>query len=798
MKTSFTIFILLLFFLHPAASQSLQNVKIYVNPGHGGHDGDDRNVVIAPFLQGDPKGFWESNSNLDKGLRLRDLLQGSGASVIMSRVTNTSADDRNLTVIAEEANANGVDFMISIHSNAHNGSVNYPLMLFHGWDNNPLLPASMDLANLFWENLISNTAGHWTYTSRTVRGDKSFAPESWNGYGVLRPLTVPGLISEGAFHDYIPETYRLMNMDYKHLEAWHFYKSFLKYYANAADPKGKVAGHVRDVLTKVTAYGYALNSPDQQLPLNGAVVTLNPGGLKYTVDNMNNGFFLFDNLTPGQYTLTVENQGYYAQSVVDVPVIANTVTYKNVLLQQVRDKPLSVVSYSPKVDPSEVVNAGTSIDFVFNYEVDRPSFEAAFSIAPAVEGTFTYSDQDRQVSFRPNGPLGISTLYQVRIDKSAKHVGDLAMAEDFVFSFTTANRNKLTIVSHYPAQQQGGVYPNTLIRIYFDRAVMTDKLTSQINLADRTGKIITKTALESNTVFGEMGSVAFRAMNLTPGMEYTVTVDGALLDADNLPLGAPASFRFTVANAPEQTGTLLDDFETSRLVLSSSQCVNIDAAKTATGLYSTIKMLNKYSQRFLYNFTAPNAVMQIGYSAPFAVVRKNQSLGMYVWGDFSMAQLSVLVSNSGNVYELPLTDIDFGGWQFKSINLNSLPFEGDGLIEGLRLISDSNALSKSGFVLLDQMVSVEGTFTGVENPLLQPSGFIVVPNPVRNQFRIVTEMDGVSMVDFVITDLSGKLVMKRKGFAVSEPIDASGLKPGLYLVQLTHQQKVEVIKVQKL
>ncbi|MBQ1723293.1 MAG: hypothetical protein II034_05820, partial [Muribaculaceae bacterium] len=40
---------------------------VYINPGHGGHDSDDRNVVIPPFAQGDTLGFWESNSNLWKG-----------------------------------------------------------------------------------------------------------------------------------------------------------------------------------------------------------------------------------------------------------------------------------------------------------------------------------------------------------------------------------------------------------------------------------------------------------------------------------------------------------------------------------------------------------------------------------------------------------------------------------------------------------------------------------------------------------------------------------------------------------
>ena len=29
---------------------------VYINPGHGGHDSDDRNVVIYPFAQGDTAG----------------------------------------------------------------------------------------------------------------------------------------------------------------------------------------------------------------------------------------------------------------------------------------------------------------------------------------------------------------------------------------------------------------------------------------------------------------------------------------------------------------------------------------------------------------------------------------------------------------------------------------------------------------------------------------------------------------------------------------------------------------------
>ena len=96
----------------------MKDLKIYVNPGHGGHDSDDRNVVVPPFKSGDADGYWESNSNLDKGLALRDLLESLGANVMMSRTTNTTDDDRNLHEIGYEANAYGADFMFAIHSNA--------------------------------------------------------------------------------------------------------------------------------------------------------------------------------------------------------------------------------------------------------------------------------------------------------------------------------------------------------------------------------------------------------------------------------------------------------------------------------------------------------------------------------------------------------------------------------------------------------------------------------------------------------------------------------------------------------
>ena len=75
-----------------ATATDMKDLKIYVNPGHGGYDSDDRNVAVPPFASHDQNGFWESKSNLIKGLDIREMLQGFGADEMMSRTTNTTAD----------------------------------------------------------------------------------------------------------------------------------------------------------------------------------------------------------------------------------------------------------------------------------------------------------------------------------------------------------------------------------------------------------------------------------------------------------------------------------------------------------------------------------------------------------------------------------------------------------------------------------------------------------------------------------------------------------------------------------
>ena len=113
------------------------DVRIYINPGHGGWGPNDRPMatISYPMLSStgrpDTCGFYESNTNLWKGLEMRDALQRMGVkpeNITMSRTTNGpfpydgntyGAISKNPSVIAAEVEEGGYDMFVSIHSNAN-------------------------------------------------------------------------------------------------------------------------------------------------------------------------------------------------------------------------------------------------------------------------------------------------------------------------------------------------------------------------------------------------------------------------------------------------------------------------------------------------------------------------------------------------------------------------------------------------------------------------------------------------------------------------------------------------------
>ncbi|MCI6893851.1 MAG: N-acetylmuramoyl-L-alanine amidase [Bacteroidales bacterium] len=330
--------------------------RIYINPGHGSWGPNDRNMATINHATGDTCGFYESNTNLWKGLKMGATLEKWGvpkANIMYSRVKNGpypyvkgAADEelynRNLTEIAEECNAFNTDYFLSIHSDAgtEGGSTNLSLLIYNGysvpaaddenmWEGERSLEyqkTSRAMAETLWPILDSNGIDVYSSTAVRIVGDLTFyykynTPadnvKKAAGYlGVLRRNTSNGFLSEGYCHTYQPARHRALNRDYCGQEGVRLARGVAAWFGWETENTGYIMGSVKDLHETFVSMYYHGNPTSKDIfkPINGAVVTLYKGGVelkKYTTDNEYNGVFVFEGLEPGDdYTINVEAEGY--------------------------------------------------------------------------------------------------------------------------------------------------------------------------------------------------------------------------------------------------------------------------------------------------------------------------------------------------------------------------------------------------------------------------------------------------------------------------------------------------------
>ena len=370
-------------------NKSITEARIYINPGHGSWTGNDRNMGTINHATGDTTGFYESNTNLWKGLKLRQILIDWGMpadNICMSRVKNgpyphTDADaelyNRDLTEIAEEANAFNSDYFLSIHSDA--GAQNHTLLIHKGYTTpandsymyhgtkytaKELMEVCSGMANVTWPILTSNgidvmdAPAMQPGKTPSIYGDFTFY-YGWktpaentgkSGYlGVLRRNTCPGFLSEGFSHQYMPATHRALNPDYCGQEGMRYARGMAEWFGWEKDTKGYIMGAVKDLHNRmeIPLYGYAKGTIDQWRPVNNIEVTLYKGDVEvatYKGDDEWNGVFVFEKLEPGDdYTIKVSAPDYkssfdldaeYGRENTKYSVVANETTYPIIYLER--------------------------------------------------------------------------------------------------------------------------------------------------------------------------------------------------------------------------------------------------------------------------------------------------------------------------------------------------------------------------------------------------------------------------------------------------------------------------------
>ena len=381
MKKILFIMVALMVAFGASAAKTTSQVRIYINPGHGSWGGEDRHmgtVTHGAANYTDTAGFYESNTNLEKGFgmleklidygvpfdrtknqnnsnaaRLGAALDLSQTNIVMSRVKNGpyphdgttyGAYSRDLSVIGAEAETWNADILISIHSNAatEGTTTNYPLFLYRGYTGSEQNAGSSAAAKACWPHWWKNQHMMWTYYSATnmnIQGDWTFA-SGWGtqGYGILRH-SVPGFLVEGYFHTYQAARHKAMNWDACRWEGAAYAKGFNDYFGwGKKESTGTIFGVLRDGETTFTHTYYNPNTStlDKWLPINNATVTLkNSSGSvvnTYKTDDEYNGVFVFNKVPAGTYSLTYSHPNYkdFSQS---VTVTANETTFSTPLYE---------------------------------------------------------------------------------------------------------------------------------------------------------------------------------------------------------------------------------------------------------------------------------------------------------------------------------------------------------------------------------------------------------------------------------------------------------------------------------
>ena len=773
-----------------------KDLTIYINPGHGGHDADDRNVVIEPFAAGDPEGYWESNSNLTKGLYLYNMLKSDGFNVYISRTTNTSADDLGLSTICALANKTNADFFFSIHSNATGTSsrVNFPLMLYRGYDNEPQWPNALKMGEILGKHLYENGVTVWT-NNLAIRGDWSFYSWGTAGLGVLRNLAVDGMLSEGSFHDYIPETYRLMNDDFMYLEAWHFRKAIYEYFNLEPTTTGLIIGRINDsrLLRNVS---YARFGEDVLSTIDGAKVDLfDESGKKLsecTTDKLYNGVYAFRDLKPGTYHIHVSAADHYDYET-DVTVKADQATYANVKLNMVRSTPPVVTSYSPVwKDGDEPMLCNTPIVFNFNWDMDRESTEKAFSITPAVEGEFEWSDANFTMTFKPTKPYNISTEYTVKLDVTAEHAGGMKMENPVEFKFLTTNRNFMEMLGNYPKDGDKVHYKGAALELRFDMFPNVVPILNQISATDSKGNTLSfnKRSMKYSKKGDTYGYFRLPVTgDLTVGENYHLVISSEVGDKDGITLQHGYEIDFTAVDASEDAGDLtvidgLDDV--TPYSYNEDQSVGVTKVTAGAG-GSSMKLIGTNSLKVDYTLQSdldvPGEVMISRSEGTAETVTPSDVLSVRVYGDLTANELYAQFTSETAVKYVKIATLDFLGWENIDVALTDLEGSAPYELTGFKIVETPSLMSKAGVVYIDNVAKHKDA--GVEN--VEVSNITIHPNPASEY--IIANGDAL-VKSLELTSMNGQLMMKASG----NVLNVSETPAGTYLVKVTMVSGITTVK----
>jgi N-acetylmuramoyl-L-alanine amidase len=206
-------------------SKYISERKIFLDAGHGGSD--RKNIGINKLVV-------EADINLNVVLFLKEFLIETGATVYLSRDTDTTVDLKLRSQLADSSRA---DIFISIHHNAPADSgdttTNYTSTYYHATElDYEYNPCERDIARFIQRDLsyaMRNPGGLGSFDG--TYSDYSVYPGK--GFSVLRETNIPSVLVECGFHTNYYEEKRLSIEEFNRIEAWGIFRGLCRYFANS-------------------------------------------------------------------------------------------------------------------------------------------------------------------------------------------------------------------------------------------------------------------------------------------------------------------------------------------------------------------------------------------------------------------------------------------------------------------------------------------------------------------------------------------------------------------------------------
>ncbi|MCB9069499.1 MAG: Ig-like domain-containing protein [Calditrichae bacterium] len=713
----------------------LSGWDIYLDPGHSRTE----NMGIYNYS--------EAEKNLRVSLHtLELLLTTTDIDTVWSSRYNDNVQV-SLSQRTDEANSLGAAWYHSIHSNAGSATANNTLLLWGQYQNglekvpNGGKDMSRDMIPLLTAAMRIPTIGDY--------GDCSFYGCTFTGpyLHVNRTTFMPSELSEAGFHTSPTQNTRNMNAEWKRMEAYAFYWSILKYHNLNRPTTGIAAGYIYDI--------------ERGIPLNGATIVID--GQSYTTDTyqslffkytsdpdlLHNGFYFFENVTPGPHQMIVSAEGFEPDTLT-VTVSDTFITFTDVNLIDAR--PPLVLETIPAQNATEI-SVFDNISIQFSRRMSAGSVQNALTFEPPLTYTTQWQNSNRKLVLNPSDMLQ-GVQYTMTIDSTARDIfnheldgnGDGIGGDAFTLTFTTEEEDLLPpqVNGAFPPQNAVDVILQPIINLEFDEIIDPASIQStSVGLKNSvTGDPVPGTMLDfqvsDRTVFSFFPNDA-----LEPLTQYSATVQPGLKDLFGNEIDTEQQFSFTTGNVGYQVITI-DPFQADILTnwwdpQQSGTTTGILTNETSRGnnsIYFNLLSGSNRSMRLSYGWdvSAGNWLIReyLGGGTPRGILFDDTYiLQVYIFGDGSGTKFRFAIDDNapnGSATDHEVTEwmpIDWIGWRLVSWDLANDPIGtwlGNGVLNGdLRFdsfqISYDNATCSAvtGAIYFDDLLLVKPVVVGIDD-----------------------------------------------------------------------------------